>query len=222
MTRREIRTKIIQRLREQTTPVGWSVAEINEYIDDGYVDIAEMTKSVVDNRTLTLVAGQNFVALPTDIICPFDFKDQATGLPIDPVDWEWVDNRDSHWIRNPRSRPTYVFSFGTHELGFYPHYSTGGVVEYTAAITPPAITQDATVPDIQGDFHFALIHYALHRCLLKDALTPDRLHRALRHKRNYKEALGDLDTLQLKRLANLHTANHRQRLRTPSSITEGS
>lgn len=223
MTRGEIRTRVIKALREdQASPGGWTVEELNSYIDDGYGLIAEAAKSVVRTDTLPVQANSHFLALPADCIQVFELKDLATDFPIDPVEDSWIDERDEEWIRRIAQRPRYAAPFGLEELILYPAYDAAGSIVMTMAVYPDAISSDGFTPDIPEEYHHALVDYARHRALVRDARTPELIERAMSHYRRFEATLQGAEGWAQSRLGHLSFGvGFGPRLRTPVRITHG-
>lgn len=193
MNRGEIRSAVISHLRENaTTPVRWTSAEIDRYIDDGYREMAEITGAVVRTDTLTIRAESHFYTLPTDCLYPISIQDAGQDEPIDPVHWLWIDGEDEIWIRTLRQRPEVYAAWGLDEIIFWPAYNADGTVRMTQAIIPGPLASDSATPDLPQEYHGGLVEYAIFRCLLKDA-DGQQLGRAQRHRAYYMEFLGGLD-----------------------------
>ena len=223
MNRGEIRTRVIKALREDlVNPSGWTEVELNSYIDDGYGMVAEAIKSVIRVDDIPVPAFTHFLALPGDCIQIFEMKDQATEFPIDPVEDSWIDERDEEWIRRLGQRPRFAAPFGLEELILYPAYDAPGIITITMAVYPAAIGSDGFVPDIPEEYHHALIDYARHRALVRDARTPEMMERAMGHYRRFAETLRGAEGWAQTRLGHLSFGvGWGPRLRTPVRITHG-
>jgi len=221
LNRGEIRNRVLWSLREEAAPLRrFSDAELNLYIDDAYVDIAEKTGVVVETVNIAVGAGQHFVPLPANTLFPLAVKDLAADWPIDPTTWHWIDSVDRLWIRRTRARPWVYASWGLTHILLYPAYNVAGTINMMQAIVPVAFGQDSEEPDIPEEYHQALVHYAHHRALLKDADGP-RLGRALRQLGYYREMLEDVRDYSNDRHEGIRTAVYGNRLRTPARLELG-
>lgn len=192
MNRGEIRTSIIESLREESDPVSVTAAELNEYIDDGYEEMAELTGAVVRDAAVICPPNEHFIALPSDCLYPIAIRDTVTGYPIDLKHWTFIDRMQNHWIRISRSRPWYTAAWDLQTLILFPAYQDGGSITITQAVIPPAIASDFDTPDLPLQHHIGLVRYGHHRALLKDADGP-RLGRSLRQRNYYLESMMGLE-----------------------------
>ena len=223
MNRGQIRTRVLQSLREDAAPLRrFSDAELNLYIDDAYVDIAERTGVVVRTENIPVAQGQHFVALPSDCLFPLAVKDNAQDWPIDPTTWLWIDSVDKKWIRRSRSRPWAYSSWGLTHILLYPAYNVPGTINMMMAVIPdsPALPVDSAIPDIPEEYHQALVHYAHSQALMKDADGP-RLGRALRQLKYYTEMLGGVEEYANDRHEGIRTKVYGTRLRSPARLELG-
>ena len=191
MTRGEIRAAIQQRI-EDPSGVRATVPELNEYIDDGYLDLAERTAAVVRTETLSCPAGEHYIPLAADCLTPLLLRDLASGLPIDFVNWPLIDKKDDIFIRKVGPRPTVAATWGLAELLLYPAYEAAGTMEIMQAIVPAPLGESDS-PALPAQHHQALIHYGHYRVLLKDAhgdLAGRRLGRAQRQFKYYLAFAG--------------------------------
>jgi len=219
MNRGEIRTSIIESLREEAEPVGVTTSELNEYIDDGYEEMAEYTGAVVRDAVVSCPPNEHFIALPSDCLYPIAVRDTATGYPIDLKHWTWIDRVNNHWIRISRTRPWYVAAWGLTHLLLFPAYDVAGSITITQAVTPGVLASDGAVPDLPPQHHRGLVHYGHHRSLLKDA-DLDRFKRSQRQQRYFMESLGDLDDWSGKRHEGIRFAVYGTKLRDGEKFLE--
>lgn len=225
MTRAEIRSAVITTLRESATPVRWTLAELNRYLDDGYRDMAERTAAVVRTVNVTMSPGQNYVALPSvtessgtfTCIHPIAVKDLSTDYPLDPVNWTFVDELDATWIRVSAPRPYYYALWDWQTMLVYPHYGAAGTLVMTMACMPPGLAQDSDEPDFPEEYHDALTHYVVWRCLVKGAKGP-RFGRATRQLGYYSERLKGLGDWTDERHEGIFRSISGTALRVPSDL----
>jgi hypothetical protein len=223
MNRGQIRQRVLVSLREDSSPLRrFSDNELNLYIDDGYVDIAERTGVVVRTTTIDVPQGEHFVPLPSDCLYPLAVKDDTSEFPIDPATVDWVDSVDSTWIRRVRSRPWVYAAWGLKEIMLYPAYNVPGTINIQMAVIPdsPSLPADSSVPDMPDEYHQALVHYGHAQALLKDADGP-RLGRASRQMGYYAEMIGEVETYANSRHEGIKTAVYGTRLRTPARLEIG-
>lgn len=225
MTRGEIRAAAISMLRESSTPVRWLLTEVNRYLDDGYRDLAERTAAVVRTFTVNVPADTNYVVLPSitdgagtfDVLHPLAVKDVSSDLPLDAVHWGFFDGQDRVWARTPASRPYFYAFWDWLTLLIYPHYGSAGQLSIIASVIPRGFTGDSQEPEIPVQYHDALIHYVVWRCLLKGAKGP-RFGRANRQLRHYSERMLGLGEWTQERHEGIFTAIYGKQLRVPQEL----
>ncbi len=163
-----MRLALQKRIRD-TSWVRTTVEEANQYLDDGYLDLAERTGIVVREITLDCAESQHFVSVPDNCLYPIAIKDVATDLPIDFVSWTILDRPcASTFIRDTAGRPAIIASVGLSELLVHPAYVNGGQIFMVYAAVPEPMT-DSSIPEFPVQHHQSLVHYAHWRVLLKDA-----------------------------------------------------
>lgn len=214
MTRGEIRSAVAEALR-QTNLVRWTSAEVDQYIDDGYTEIANDTGCLVKTVQWQVYEEQHIVRLPDDCLKPLAFRDMATGLPIDMSSWMFIDRQDGFWRRKTSTRPWLVAPWGLKDMLLYPAYSTPqNGIEIMYSFSPTTgLASDSSVPDFPDEFHVALVDYAHHRCLLKDADGP-RLGRSLRQLGYNGEKIEQLRAWSDNRHANITKQCYGEHFRT--------
>lgn len=206
-------------MREADTPVRWSVAELNRYIDDGYIDMSERTGAVVATRTINCPAQAHFIALDSDCLYPIAAKDVASDLPIDPVHWSFLDSVDDVWVRLAGPRPDFYAMFGLREFIIYPAYETAGTIEMILSVVPTGLATDSAEPDLPEEYHYGLVHYVHGRALAKDAHGDDagpRFGRARRQLGFYQEALNGLGLWTFDRHKHIAKAVYGEHYRMPT------
>jgi hypothetical protein len=204
-----------------TNAVGVTEAEVDRYVNDGYRDIAERTQAVVSTNTLTVEADSPYYTLPSNSLAPLTILDTASGYPIRPKHWTWIDKRDHLWVRKTRSRPSVFAAWDLHEVIFYPAYAAQSSITLVHAVIPDvtALSADSDVPDLPEQHHMSLVHFALWRSLSKDADGP-QLGRAMRQRRDYDNVLGGIEVWALDRHQGIRTATYGEPKYTPTTLSE--
>lgn len=221
MNRGEMRTRLLAALGETGAYLSrFADEELNLYLDDAYMDIAEKTGVVTRTVVLDVPADQHFVTLPDDCLYPLAVRDENDSSPIDPTTWVWIDGIDRLWIRRSRSRPWVFSSWGMKEILIYPAYNVAGQINMQMAVIPQPFTSDADVPDIPEDYHQALVYYANYQALIKDADGP-RLGRALRQLQYYMEMVSDVGDYANSRHEGIRTSIYGNSLRNPARMEMG-
>ncbi|HZL96739.1 MAG TPA: hypothetical protein VFB99_24000 [Vicinamibacterales bacterium] len=215
MNRGEIRAALISSLREESSPVGFTEAELNAYIDDTYSEVAVRTRAVTDDRTLSCPQDQQIIELPTDTVEVLGLIDDDTDQQIDHVDWVFINDRDTTFARKSSERPYFAAGWGLGHMLIYPAYDRNATMTATLAVDPGPLANDAAVPRIPPEMHVGLVRGAHHRALLKDA-DARRLRAAMEQLRKFEEIVGDVDLWTNKRMDRIKLALAMHRLRKPS------
>ncbi len=175
MNRGQIRQGIISILRETATPTGWSVAELDNYINDVYSDTAKETKAVVLTTDLPVAANQALVDLPKNSFQVLALIDKSTGKPIDHVDWLYISQVNARFAERSSERPLYAASFGMHQLLLYPKYGAAGTITGTFVVDSTPMTSDTDIPALPEMYHKGIVFGAAHLAMMKDAKR-NRIH----------------------------------------------
>lgn len=216
MNRQEIRLAVQDRIRDPTG-VRTTEAEINRYIDDGYSDLAERSGAIVRVAVISCPANQHFIAVPDDCLYPIVLRDLGSGLPLDFVDWPFIDKRDANWIRRSSSFPRLAAMWGLGEILIHEAFSGTGSIELTYAAIPAPLTDGAS-PELPPQHHQALIHYCHARVLLKEAhadLAGRRLGRAQAQFKQYLGLAGAIEKWGLDRMGSMQLAIYGDSMRKP-------
>ena len=174
MIRSTLRDTVRQLLGE-TTAVFWTDAMLNQWMEDGQLDIVwrarcNRTRDLVDTTASTL--RYTLSSLVTNILKIVD-----SGVRIynsDTEDWtkleqrskEWLDQNYSGWETADAGIPqNYVYDVELDELILYPIADTECVgtdyLEINSLIKPTVMTADANSPDLPSVLHVAVIDYVV-------------------------------------------------------------
>jgi len=220
VNRGQIRQAVIAILRETSTPTGWTSDELDRYINDVYSDTAKETKSVILTVDIPAPSGVNVIDIPVNAIQTLAVFDKATGEPIDPVDWLWIDKRNRTFIRRSDTRARYVAPFGMHSWFIYPHYTPEGTITATFTADATPMTSDTDIPAIPETFHRSLTYGAAHRAMMKDA-KGKKIRMAMKEFVRWRKSLGELSTWANQRHEKITLSNHGNSLRNARAGTTG-
>lgn len=214
MNRGTIRAQVQTALRE-TLGVRYTSEELDEYIDDGYRDVANRTGCLVATVNLSCPARQPLVDLPADCLYPIAFRDVATGQPVDACHWNFIDGEDQFFIRAVGTYPELAAAWGLKKLLLYPAYQALGSLEMSYARSPvDGFAGDGSSPEYPDGFHVGLVHYAHFRALVRDA-DERRLYRALRQKKAHEEVVKQIEEWTESRHEGVLSAIYGESFRTP-------
>lgn len=213
MNRGEIRQAVISALNEQDGSAQWPVPEIDRYIDDWYREMAEMTDSVVTTVSIVCPAKAFFIDLPANVLSPFAARDLASGLPIDPVHWTYIDQKlDKTWRRSPgQTRPDCFAAWGLHKILLFPPYASGGTIQVDACAIE-SLASDGVSPAIPLQHHDGGVEYVIAQCLEKNA-DEQRMGRARRRMGEFGKSIEALKEWGVSRNAGIAAANYGEAFR---------
>lgn len=214
MNRQELRLAVQERIRD-TDGIRTTADEVNRYLDDGYADIAERTGAVVRTATINVPAGEHFALVPDNCLYPIVMREAAEGLPVDFVDWPFIDKHDKHFIRRVSSFPRIAAMWGLREMLIYEAFASAGQLELMYAAIPDAMT-DVDEPELAEQHHQALIHYCHMRVLLKEAhddMAAKRVGRAKAQRKQYLALSGAIEKWSMDRHGTMRLAIYGEALR---------
>lgn len=214
----EIRDNVVGTLRERAVPTGWSLDELNRYINDVYSDTAKQTRSLIQTLSVPVSASNQFMPLPRGTVQVLSLYDEATGKPIDHVDWYWIDQRNRVFARKTSNRPRYAAYFGMSKLLLYPAYGSAGTVNATVVLGKPLVDleNDSDVPLLPVEYHRSLVFGATHRAMVKDA-KKKRMKMALKEYQRWQGSLGQLSRWAQRRHEKIAVGNWGNNLRNARS-----
>lgn len=145
----------IRRLLKEPTPLFFSDAEIEGWIDQAAIDISMKTLCYESIDTVSLVAGTLEYSVPTDAIKVYGCANANKGMiKIHP-------RMLAHIVETSPGTPLYYYHFAD-KLGFYPVASSSGSI----SVYSSKITND--IADIQDEYQPFAIPYAMYKAKLKD------------------------------------------------------
>jgi hypothetical protein len=173
VTKAQIRAEIFRRLREASSaPVFWSVADVNQSIDEGYQEIADATEWFEHNVTIDLPSRTPRFDVRQFTQYEFLISGPAfnvfTNRWMYPVTARMLDQGDREW-ENRLAEPEAVMVRGIWWLTYWPlpASNTTSVKQYYRGI--PAAILDAASPAFPEQYHYGLVEYALFDLWAQDA-----------------------------------------------------
>lgn len=156
MTLGEIRARVRRKLLEETEGF-WSDEELNQEINDGYLDLAVDAKLLADPFTLTTASGQELYDLPDNLIAVRAVTFEGRDLPRMP-----------YAERSQDEGPPRFYQVIGQKLRLFPTPDGTYTVTVLYYYRPERMANDFDVPEIPEEYHRLLVDYAVARALLKD------------------------------------------------------
>ena len=182
----ELKTEVFRRLNESaSSPVFWSVADVERAINDGQEELADATEFYERHTRIDLLSHRTYYDLrhicEDTFIAPRRVYNNEISKWLDPSHVRDFDAIRQRWETNT-GQPMKWFMRGTWWLGLYPQPDAdfGSIRFYYAAI-PPELVEDEDAPQFPDEYHEALIEYAIYDLEAQDAETDQ----ALVHYANY-------------------------------------
>ena len=164
-----------RQLLGETTAVFWTDAMLNQWMEDGQLDLVWRTRC---NRSRELVdpiastVRYTLSTLVTNILRILDGgvrvynSDADTWEKLTQKTKEWLDQHYSGWETADTGIPSYyVYNMELDELVLYPAAQTSCVgtdyMEINSLTKPTAMTADANSPDLPAPLHVAVIDYVV-------------------------------------------------------------
>ncbi len=197
----EIKTEVFRRLNESSSsPVFWTEADVEESINLGYQELADVTGFYERHVTMDLLSHRTyydmrFIAEDTWLGPRRIFNNQTSQWLIPGS----VNDHDAELVmwENVTGEPQRFFMRGTWWLGLWPKPNAdSGTIRVYFAGTPADFTVAEQEPDFPLEFHEGLIEYGVYDLLAQDAETA----KALEHWKVYRVYEAGLKQWMDKRL----------------------
>lgn len=190
MTFAELIAETFRRIGEsQTTPVYWSLADVKDALNEGYLDFCEQTRCYEREAEVECVSRVSLMDLRTAFPYPVLGIRRLYGrdfnAPLVPTTVKALDDRDNRW-EMARGVVRRYFVRGLYWLGLYP--VPDGRQKFRVSITslPDRMVEDADEPQIPIQCHEALIHYAVYDLKIQE----DEMAEAMRSWEDYLKLLA--------------------------------
>ena len=174
MTFAKIRAEVFRRLRESSdSPVMWSDVDVDEVINEGYMEISDETEWYEKWQMVDLRPNQPYYDLRSLLRRPYLRLGAAYNtttsrwlVPGSPVEFDLGDRRWQSRLAEPSS----FFVRGSWWLCYWPvqESEVGAIKQYYKAL-PPALSDDDDEPGFSFNYHYALVEYALAELFAQDA-----------------------------------------------------
>jgi hypothetical protein len=177
MNRQEIRDRILQALNESiATPTFFSLAEINDVIDEASEIIAEEVSQLkrtayIPRRNGTFLYSLESIA--PNIMSPYRVWLSEDDTRLQFITMRQLDNYRQQWWEVTSDSPDWWFPAGWNAFGVWPGTATGGGylrVDYLS--WPDPLLDDLEEPEYTEYIHDAFILYGIYDGLLKQWNVP--------------------------------------------------
>ena len=194
MNRGEIRTKVLNRLNQDTdSPQYWETDHINRVINEGYINLMSHTHTMETSTTLSLIAYQHVYELAAAAFILLRMFYETTDRLIMPISWAKLNNHDPQWVDSTDSRPRQYIFIPPNKVFLYPAVTADSddAITYYYTQIPSDMTADSDTPDIPEIYHDALVEFALSVALVRGG-EAGSLKRAEMYYMRYKEKVASL------------------------------
>lgn len=176
MTFGDIKEEVFRLLRESTTsPVMWGEADVEDAINEGYMELSDETEWYEKWQVIDLLPSQPYYDCRTLFRHPFlragaAYNNQTSRWLI-PTSAADLDKGDYRW-QERTAEPEYILTRGLWWLGYWPvkPVNSGTIKQYYRALPSP-LAEDDDVPGFHDSLHYALVEYALAMLFADDAET---------------------------------------------------
>lgn len=170
MTKAELRTDLYRRLEESSSsPVFFSEDDLDEALDEAYMEISDETEWREVYRTVDLLHTRPYYDLRTvfpeyEVLTPGKAFHEDTNRWLIPSSARDLDAGYRRW-EQVNAQPERVVVRGLWWLLYWPiTQAESGTVKQYATVLPDALDDDDE-PGFEAVFHPALVEYALARLL---------------------------------------------------------
>jgi len=171
MTRGELRTRILNSLNDSTTsPVFWSVAQMNTVIQEGLETMSEEAEAVKRTTYVGLQEGCLYYSMrgiAQDCMLPTRVYNEANNRRLVPTSVDELDSIHYTWGTVPGD-PLYWFPMGWEWFGIWPSpAASGGRLRVDYLAWPRELLDDDDEPELYDADHEALVLYGNYEGCLK-------------------------------------------------------
>jgi len=171
MNRQEIRTRILESLNESaSSPVFFSIAQIDEAINEGMEILAEEANAIKRTAFTALRPATTYYytqGIATDMMAPYRIWLTHLDRRLVAISMADLDARRERWIRTSGD-PEYWFSISWNLFGIYPApASGGGVMRIDYLAWPRPMLDDSDEPEFLLADRDSLVLYGVYDGLLK-------------------------------------------------------
>lgn len=179
MTKADLRQHVQRQLREpragQTSGVYFSDADIDQAINDGYMELSDASEWYEEYLEFDLLANRPYYDLfrliGTFFLSIRPAFDEQVNRWLRPSNVRQLDGNDRRWER-VIARPQHQFLRGLRWLGLYPRTNADGttVKQYYTRLPIP-LCEDTDEPGFPEAFHIGCVDFALTDLYAEDGET---------------------------------------------------
>ena len=166
-----LKTRILKKLGESTTaPQKWSLAEIGDFINEGYNDLILHTKILETSATLSTVANQQIYDLASDCLEVVRMYYETTDRVIKPISWVALNKKNKWFNETTDTHPWNYVNISTQKVLLYPKVSTSEAdcITYWYKQIQTDLSEDTDSPSGPDVFHEALQHFGCGQALIRE------------------------------------------------------
>lgn len=172
MTRKQIRDRILDSLNQSiTAPRMFSLAEIDDIIQEGFELLAEEVRGVKRQALVAVRSGQSYFytqSIAPDIMVPTRLTLMPDDFRLMAVTFRQLNDRHEEWQRVTGTTPSVWLPISWDMFGVFPHVTTGNKLlrmDYIA--WPRQLIDDQDSLEFQDSDQDAAVLYGVYRGLLQ-------------------------------------------------------
>jgi hypothetical protein len=184
-----LQTRTLKKLGESTTaPKKWSLAEIKDYLNEGYNDLVLVTGILETSGTLSTVANQYIYSLASDCLEVIRMFYETADRIIKPITFEKLTKKHRWFNHKTTAYPLLYANISTNKVFLYPKVtsSESSCITYWYKQIQTDMSDDTDTPDGPDVFHETMILFACHQALLKERNTSGQ-RKCLEYLAEYEE-----------------------------------
>uniref|UniRef100_A0A6M3JY83 Uncharacterized protein n=1 Tax=viral metagenome TaxID=1070528 RepID=A0A6M3JY83_9ZZZZ len=165
-----LKTRTLQKLNESTSsPNFWSLVEIGDFLNEGYSDLASITKIIETSATLSLVANQYIYSLDSSCLKINRMYYETDDRIIKPATWADINKQDRWWNETSFDYPKFWVPISTQKIFLWPKpiENESSCITYYFSSLSTDMSDDNDTPAGPDVFHSALIDFACAMALLR-------------------------------------------------------
>ncbi len=172
MNRQAIRDRILLALNDSpTSPVFWTLEEIDEVIQEGQEVLAEEVEGLKRTAYVPRHDGMQFCSLAAvagDVMAPYRVwvGDKQHRLQVTTM--QHLDNRRERFLETTGTRPDWWYPVSWNLFGIYPALTTGeGYLQVDYLGWPTPLVDDFDEPELPEADHDGLVLYGVYTGLMQ-------------------------------------------------------
>lgn len=166
-----LKQRTLRKLNESSSsPQNWSLTEIGDFLNEGYVDLVSGIKLLEASTTLSTVANQYVYSLNSSALDITRMYYETADFLIEPITWRELNKIDQWFNERTDMYPTRRMSnIGTQKVFLWPKVVTSETdcITYWYHYIPTDMSAEGDTPAGPKTFHDALMDFAAAIALMR-------------------------------------------------------